>query len=166
MNDPAPAAGARPKRVSESAIHDQTAIVFPNDLNPLGTLFGGRVLEEADLVSAVVAQRHAGRPCITLGIDSVRFLAPARHGDVLVFQASVNRVWKTSMEVGVKVWAEDIRTLARRHIFSAFFTLVGVDEQFTPVELPQVMPESDDERRRYEAAGRRREARLARRGSG
>src|SRR5580698_7748336 len=112
----------RSKRVCESAVHDQTAMVFPDDLNPVGTLFGGRVLEQADRVAAVVASRHAARACVTLGVDSVRFLAPARHGDILVFQAAVNRVWRTSMEVGVKVWAEDFRTMDRRHIFSAYFT--------------------------------------------
>ena len=89
------------KPVSASALHDQTAIVFPNDLNAYGTLFGGRVLEMADKVAAVVAHRHAGRECVTLAIDSVRFLAPARRGDILVFQAAVNRVWRTSMEVGL-----------------------------------------------------------------
>src|SRR5580692_12260666 len=121
------------KRVSESAIHDQTSIVFPNDLNSLGTLFGGRVLEQADLVAAVVAHRHAGRVCVTLGVDSVRFLAPARHGDILIFQAAVNRVWRTSMEVGVKVLVEDFRTMTRRHIFSAYFTFVAVDDQLNPI---------------------------------
>src|SRR2546421_9255349 len=75
-----------PKPVSASAIHDQTSIVFPNDLNTIGTLFGGRVLEQADRVAAVVTKRHTGRTCLTLGIDSVRFHAPARHGDILVFQ--------------------------------------------------------------------------------
>src|SRR5437660_12465474 len=90
-----------PKRVSDSAIHDQTAIVFPNDLNTLGTLYGGRVLEQADRVAAVVAHRHAGRVCVTLGVDSVRFLAPARHGELLIFQPAVNRVWHISMETGV-----------------------------------------------------------------
>src|SRR5579862_9378024 len=98
----------RAKTVAESAIRDQTAIVFPNDLNSLGTLYGGRVLELADRVAAVVARRHAGRVCVTLGVDSVRFLSPARHGDVLVFQSAVNRAWRTSMEVGVKVWAEEM----------------------------------------------------------
>jgi acyl-CoA hydrolase len=151
----------RPKRVSESAIHDQTSVVFPNDLNPLGTLFGGRVLEQADRVTAVVARRHAGRVCVTLGVDSVRFLAPARHGDLLVFQAAVNRVWRTSMEVGIKVWAEDLNTQSRRHIFSAYFTFVAVDEQLKPVPVPPVEPETTDDRRRYEAAERRRTARLA-----
>lgn len=150
----------RPKRVSESAIHDQTAVVFPNDLNPLGTLFGGRVLEQADRVTAVVARRHAGHVCVTLGVDSVRFLGPARHGDLIVYQAAVNRVWKTSLEVGVKVWAEDLHTQSRRHIFSAYFTFVAVDEQLKPVPVPPVEPETDEDRKRYQAAERRRQARL------
>lgn len=155
----------RPKRVSESAIHDQTSVVFPNDLNPIGTLFGGRVLEQADRVTAVVARRHAGRVCVTLGVDSVRFLAPAGHGDLLVFQAAVNRVWRTSMEVGVKVWAEALHGQGRRHIFSAYFTFVAVDEQLKPVAIPPVQPETDEDRRRFDAAERRRQSRLASRAS-
>jgi acyl-CoA hydrolase len=149
-----------PKRVSESALHDQTSMVFPNDLNTVGTLYGGRVLEQADRVAAVVAKRHSGRVCVTLGVDSVRFHAPARHGDILVFQASANRVWRTSMEVGVKVLAEDFRTLERRHIFSAYFTFVAVDDQLAPVEIVAVMPENDEERRRFAQADQRRQARL------
>ena len=153
----------RPKRVSESAIHDQTAIVFPNDLNSVGTLFGGRVLEQADIVAAVVTKRHCGRVCVTLGVDSVRFLAPARHGEILVFQAAINRVWRTSMEVGVKVWSEDFKTPDRKrtHIFSAYFTFVAVDEQLHPVEIPQVIPESEEEKRRFAQADERRRRRLA-----
>src|SRR3954452_23547472 len=81
------------KPVSASAINDQTMVVFPNDLNTLGTMFGGRLIERADIVAAVVARRHSGRSCVTLGIDSVRFLASASHGDILVFKAAVNRVW-------------------------------------------------------------------------
>jgi acyl-CoA hydrolase len=150
---------ARP--VSASAIHDQTSIVFPNDLNTIGTLFGGRVLEQADRVAAVVTKRHSGHTCLTLGIDSVRFHSPARHGDILVFQAAVNRAWRTSMEVGVKVLAEDFRTLQRRHIFSAYFTFVAVDEHLRPVEIPPVTPETEQEQRRYRQADERRQARLA-----
>lgn len=149
-----------PKPVSHSAIHDQTSIVFPNDLNTVGTLFGGRVMELADRVAAVVAKRHTGRVCVTLGIDSVRFHAPARHGDILVFQAAVNHVWRTSMEVGVKVLAEDFKTLERRHIFSAYFTLVGVDDNLCPIEIPPVLPETEEDRRRYRQADARRQARL------
>ena len=150
-----------PKRVSESAIHDQTSVVFPNDLNPLGTLFGGRVLEQADRVAAVVARRHTGRVCVTLGVDSVRFLAPARHGDLVIFQAAVNRVWRTSMEVGVKVWAEDLTSQTRRHIFSAYFTFVAVDDKLKPVPVGAVIPETAADQRRHADAERRRLSRLA-----
>ena len=150
------------KPVSASAIHDQTAIVFPNDLNTLGTLFGGRVMEQMDKVAAVVSKRHSGRNCVTLGIDSVRFLASARHGDVLIFKASLNRVWRTSMEIGLKVFAEDFSTMQRKHIVSAYFTFVAVDESLHPVEIPPVIPETDEERRRYEQADQRRATRMSR----
>jgi len=146
--------------VSESAIHDQTAIVFPDDLNAAGSLFGGRVLEMADRVAAVVAHRHTRRHCVTLALDSVRFHAPARRGDILVFKSAVNRSWRTSMEVGVKVFVEDYRTVQRKHIFSAYFTFVAVDDQMKPVEIPPVIPQSEDERRRYIEAEKRRSRRL------
>ena len=148
------------KPVSASAINDQTAIVFPNDLNTLGTLFGGRVMEMADRVAAVVAKRHSGRNCVTLGIDSVRFLAGAKHGDILIFKAAVNRVWRTSLEIGLKVFSEDFRTMQHKHIVSAYFTFVAVDESLCPIAVPQVIPETDDEKRRYEQADRRRQQRL------
>jgi len=149
------------KPVSDSAINDQTAIVFPNDINVIGTLYGGRAMEMADEVAAIVAKRHSGRTCVTLGIDSVRFLAPARRGDILVFKAAVNRVWRTSMEVGLKILADDFRTGTRTHIVSAYFTFVGVDEDLKPVELAPVIPQSDEEKRRYEQADVRRKARMA-----
>jgi acyl-CoA hydrolase len=149
------------KPVRESEINDQTAIVFPNDLNSLGTLFGGRVMEMADSVAAVVAKRHAQRICVTLGIDSVRFLASARHGDILIFKASVNRAWNTSMEVGLKVFADDFRTMLRKHIVSAYFTFVAVDENMCPIPVPQVIPETEEQKRRYNQADVRRTLRLS-----
>ncbi len=149
-----------PKPVSASAINDQIAIVFPDDLNTLGTLFGGRVMEQMDELAAVVAKRHSGRNCVTLGIDSVRFLASARRGDVLVFMASCNRVWRTSMEVGLKVFADDFQTLQRKHIVSAYFTFVAVDDNLRPVEIAPVTPETDEQKRRYEQADQRRAARM------
>ena len=148
------------KPVGDSAINDQTAVVFPNDLNAYGTLFGGRVLDLCDRVSGVVAKRHSGSVCVTLGIDSVRFLAPAKHGDILVFKAAVNRVWKTSMEIGVKVYKEDFRTLQRVHILSAYFTFVALDDHLKPVEVPAVLPETVEEKRRYKEAEERRQLRL------
>lgn len=149
------------KPVSSSAIHDQTAVVYPNDLNSYGTLFGGRVLELCDKLAGVVAKRHSGKVCVTLSVDSVRFHAPAKHGDILVFKASMNRTWKSSMEIGLKVFAEDFRTLARRHIISAYFTFVAVDDQMKPVKVCPVIPETEDEKRRYAEAGHRRQLRLA-----
>ena len=148
------------KSVAESAIHDQIAVVFPNDHNAYGTLFGGRVLDLCDRVAGVVAKRHSGKVCVTLGIDSVRFLAPAKHGDILVFKASLNRVWKTSMEIGLKVFKEDFRTQERVHILSAYFTFVALDDQLKPVEVPAVVPETKEEKRRYKEAEERRLIRL------
>src|SRR4051812_32224354 len=130
------------KPVSASAINDQTMVVFPNDLNTLGTLFGGRLMERADIVAAVVARRHSARSCVTLGIDSVRFLASATHGDILIFKAAVNRAWNTSMEIGMKIFAEEFQTSQRKHIVSAYFTFVGVDEHLRPIEIPPVIPET------------------------
>jgi acyl-CoA hydrolase len=148
------------KPVSASAINDQVSVVFPDDLNTLGTLFGGRVMEQCDRTAAVVAKRHSGHWCVTLGIDSVRFLAPARHGDILVFKAAVNHVWRTSMEVGIKVFADDFRTMARKHIVSAYFTFVAVDENLKPLEITPVIPETQEEKRRYAQADERRKARV------
>jgi acyl-CoA hydrolase len=148
------------KLVSESAINDQTAVVFPNDLNAYGTLFGGRVMELADRVAGVVAKRHSGKVCVTLAIDSVRFLAPAKHGDILVFKASINRVWHTSMEVGLKVFAEDFKTLERKHIVSAYFTFVALDDSLRPAEIVPVIPQTEEEKRRYLQAELRRVLRL------
>src|SRR3982751_6875269 len=148
------------KPVSASCINDQTAIVFPDDINVVGTLYGGRVMEISDEVAAIVARRHSGRTCVTLGIDSVRFLAPARHGDILVFKAAVNRVWRTSMEIGIKVFADDSKTMQRHHIVSAYFTFVGVDEDLKPIELPPVMPDTDEQNRRFAQADELRKARM------
>ncbi len=148
------------KKVSESAVHDQTAVVFPNDLNAYGTLFGGRVLDLCDRLAGVVAKRHSGKICVTLAIDSVRFLAPAKHGDILVMRASVNRVWNTSMEIGIKVFAEDFRTLEKTHILSAYFTFVALDDALKPTKIPPIIPETEDEKRRYKAAEERHRLRL------
>ena len=148
------------KFVAESAIHDQTSIVFPNDLNAYGTLFGGRVLDLCDRLSGIVAKRHSGKVCVTLGIDSVRFLAPAKHGDILVLKAAVNRTWRTSMEIGIKVFKEDFRNLERIHILSAYFTFVALDDQLKPTEMVPVIPETEEEKRRYKRAEERRRQRL------
>ncbi|MBX9745097.1 MAG: acyl-CoA thioesterase [Chlamydiales bacterium] len=149
------------KPVSASCIIDQVVEIFPNDLNSHGTLFGGRMMQIVDALAAIVAKRHSGRVCVTLGIDSVRFLNPAHHGDILVCMASVNRAWNTSMEVGVKVIAEDFRTLEHKHILSAYFTFVALDDNNEPVEIIPVIPETLEQVQRYKAADERRKHRLS-----
>jgi acyl-CoA hydrolase len=148
------------KPVSASAIIDQVVEVFPNDLNPHGTLFGGRLMQLVDNLAAIVAKRHSGRVCVTLGIDSVRFLNPARHGDILVCKASVNKAWRTSMEIGIKVIAEDFRTLEQKDILSAYFTFVAMDDELKPVEVIPVIPETQEQIERYQQAEKRRQHRL------
>lgn len=117
-------------------------------------------MQIVDMLAAIVAKRHSGQVCVTLGIDSVRFLSPARRGDILVCKASVNKTWRTSMEIGVKVFAEDFRTLEQKHILSAYFTFVAMGDDDRPVEVIPVIPETTEEKRRYKQAEERRNARL------
>lgn len=147
------------KPVAASAIHDHTYKIFPNDLNSTETVFGGLIMATLDRVASVVAERHSGKPCVTVSVDAMHFLKPAKRGDILIFQASINRSWQTSMEVGVRVLAEDYRTGERRHMVSAYFTFVATDENGAKTLVPQVTPETEDEKRRYQEAGYRRDRR-------
>jgi acyl-CoA hydrolase len=148
------------KPVSASAIIDQVVEVFPNDLNPHGVLFGGKLMQVIDNLAAIVAKRHSGKVCVTLGIDSVRFINPAHHGDILVCKASVNKTWNTSMEIGVKVIAEDFRTLEQKDILSAYFTFVAMDDENKPTDILPVIPETPEQIKRFNDAEQRRLFRL------
>lgn len=147
------------KKVSESAVHDQTYKIFPNDLNSNDTVFGGLVMSILDRVACVVAERHAERVCVTASVDSMHFLAAACKGDVLIFQASVNRSWRTSMEIGVRVTSEHHKLKGSKHILSAYLTFVALDKEGKPTEVPQVLAETLLEKRRYEEAELRRQSR-------
>jgi acyl-CoA hydrolase len=151
-------APARP--VSYSAVREQVYMVFPNDLNSNDTVFGGLIMAQMDRYAAVAADRHAGGVCVTVGVDAVHFIAPARGGDVLIFNAAVNRAWTSSMEVGCKVEAEKIGGGDRRHVLSAYLTFVAMDAAGHPRPVPPVQPETPHEKQRFEEAQLRRELRL------
>ncbi len=146
----------RNKTVDESAVDDHTYKIFPNDLNAYGTAFGGMIMAILDRLALVVAERHSENICVTASVDSMHFLNPAKRGDILLFSAAINRAWRTSMEVGVKVMAENYRTREKRHILSAYFTFVAMDDQQKPTQVPAVMAQTPDEKRRYEEAEFRR----------
>lgn len=148
-----------PKPVKDSAVDDHTYKVFPNDLNSYGTAFGGMIMAICDRTALVVAERHSKKTCVTASVDSMHFLRPAGQGDILLFSAAINRTWTTSMEIGVKVVAEHYETGQRRHILSAYFTFIALDENKKPTAVPQVVPRTDLEKRRYEEANDRRERR-------
>lgn len=147
--------------VSYSAVREQVHMVFPNDLNARDTVFGGMIMAQMDRVAVVVADRHAGGTCVTVGVDAVHFIAPARRGDVLIYNASVNRAWGTSLEVGCKVEAEAGGGGARRHILSAYLTFVAMDEDNRPRRVPPIIPGTELEKLRYEEAALRRQSRLS-----
>ena len=147
------------EKVSHSAVDNHTYKVFPNDLNSYGTAFGGMIMAVCDRTALVVAERHSRKTCVTASVDSMHFLRPAGQGDILLFSAAINRAWRTSMEIGVKVIAEHYVTGERRHILSAYFTFIAIDENKVPAPVPQVLPETALEKRRYEEANVRRENR-------
>jgi acyl-CoA hydrolase len=133
--------------------------VLPNDTNMLGHLLGGRLMHFIDLTGAMAAYRHARTNVVTAAMDHIDFIRPVRLGDLVTLKASVNRAFMSSMEAGVKVWAENTRTGEVAHVASAYLVFVAMDEQGRVQKVPQLKPETPDEIRRYEDALRRREHR-------
>jgi acyl-CoA hydrolase len=148
----------RPVRDSQS---EMAEIVLPNDANPLGALLGGRLMHWIDLAGAMAAHRHSRNYVVTASVDHLDFWVPAHVGDLVILRSSVNRVFRSSMEVGVKVWVENYLTDNCQHVSSAYLTFVAVDAGGRHLPVPPVVPESDEQQRRYEDAGRRREIRRA-----
>ena len=150
--------------VRESA-SEYSELALPNDANGLGNLLGGKIMHLVDLAGAIAAIKHARSPVVTASVDHMDFIQPVHIGQLVRLRASVNRAFRTSMEVGVKVWVEDLIRGEELHVSSAFLTFVAVTKEGERVPVPPIIPETDDERRRYERAGVRREYRLAHRRS-
>ncbi len=146
-------------RTVRSTQSEMTEIILPNDTNMLGNLLGGRLMHFIDLTGAMAAYRHARTHVVTAAMDHIDFIQPVRLGDLVTLKSSVNRAFTSSMEVGVKVWAENTRTGSVSHVASAYMIFVAVDEHGRVQKVPQLKPETPDEIRRHEDALRRREHR-------
>ncbi|HEX8205368.1 MAG TPA: acyl-CoA thioesterase [Solirubrobacteraceae bacterium] len=132
--------------------------MLPSHANPAGAVFGGEILKACDEAAGIAAGRHARRRVVTAAVDAMEFVEPARIGEVLTCKATVNAVFGSSMEVGVRVEAEDLLTGDVRHTNSAYFVMVALDDDGSPVDVGDVEPSTDDERRRH-AEARERQAR-------
>ena len=148
-----------PKTVRESR-SELSELALPNDANGLGHLLGGKLMHLMDIAGSLAATRHARSYVVTASFDHMNFLAPIKIGQLMLLYSSVNRAFRTSMEVGVKAYVEDLRTGGRTHVASAYLTFVALDENRRPVPAPAVIPETEEEKRRYEQAGLRRAHRL------
>lgn len=140
---------------------EYSELCLPNDTNTLGTMLGGHMMHLVDLCGAIAGTRHAGCPIVTASIDQMTFLHPVRLGELVILRSQVNRVFRTSMEVGVKVWVETLQTRAVRHTSSAYLTFVAIDTEGNRLVLPQVIPETQEDVRRFAQAEERRSYRLA-----
>jgi acyl-CoA hydrolase len=144
---------------------EMTELVLPGDTNALGTIFGGKVMQWIDIAASVAGMRHSGGNVVTASIDGLTFLTPIHLGEIVRLQAQVNFVGKTSMEIGVRVEAENPRTAARRYTTKAYLTFVAIDSDGKPRPIPPLVLDSDEDRRRAADAEARRNARLALRAS-
>ena len=147
----------KPVRDSQSEV---TQVVLPNDANPLGNILGGTVMHLVDITGAIAAHRHSGSYVVTAAVDHMDFRSPIKVGEIIILKASVNRVFHSSMEVGVKVFREEVFTREWKHTSSAYVTYVAIDAEGLPHRAPQVIPETAEQKRRYREAGRRRRWRL------
>ena len=147
----------RHPRESEAIMSE---LMMPHHANIMGNVFGGILLALVDRVAAVAAIRHSRRPCVTVSVDKVDFREPIRVGELVTAFARVNYAGRTSMEVGVKVIAENILSGEQRHTNSCYLTYVALDDDGRPTPVPEVIPETDDERRRCARAAKRRTTRV------
>jgi acyl-CoA hydrolase len=148
------------KRYVRASQVEMTQLVLPNDTNVLGNLLGGRLMEWMDIAAAISAQRHSNRVCVTAAVDNLVFHQPIHLGEVVTLQSAVNRVFGSSMEVGVSVIAENQLTGVRKTANTAYLTFVAISREGTPEKVAAIHPETAVQRRRYREALVRRNLRL------
>lgn len=144
------------KTVRESQT-EMSQLMMPQHANIAGTVYGGTLLSIADSVAYVCAARHAGPNCVTVSFDQVDFREPIRIGELVIFKASVNYVGTSSMEIGIRIEAEDLKTGKKRHTNSCYVTMVALNQLGKPVEVPRLVPETEIEKKRFAAGEKRRE---------
>jgi acyl-CoA hydrolase len=147
------------RKVSDSQI-TMTELVLPNHTNQLGNLLGGQLMHWIDICAALSASKHNGRICVTASVDKIDFHHPVKLGDAVTLLSSVNRVFNTSLEVGVKVYAQTFGENTVKHTNSAYLTFVSVDENGKPIKAVDALPETNEQKRRFNEALIRRENRL------
>ena len=135
-------------------------LVLPNDTNTLNNLMGGRLLHWMDIVAAITAQKHSNSIVVTASVDGVSFKESIQLGDVVTLEAYVTRAFNTSMEVYIEVYAHNIPRVERYKCNDAYYTFVAIDSRNRPIVVPQLEPESDAEKQKYDGALRRRQVRL------
>jgi acyl-CoA hydrolase len=150
-----------PGRFVRESISEYSEFALPTDANTLGNVLGGKVMHLVDLAAALAAVRHARCPVVTASVDQMSFLHPVHIGQLIMLQSSVNRVFRTSMEVGVRVQVENLLTGQRKHTSSAYLTFVAIGKSGQRVPIAPVIPETDEEKRRFVEAEERRAYRLA-----
>ena len=153
-----PADGLEPRAPRES-VSDVADLMFPPDANMHGTVFGGKVLQMVDKAASVCAMRHSGKPCVTVAMERVEFLVPIKVGTFLIAEARVHATGRTSMDIGVEVYAEDMPGGRRVHTNSCLVTMVAVDAEGRPSPVPPILAETPEDKARQAAAEARRQAR-------
>ena len=144
------------KKVSESRM-ETSYLMMPQHANPGGSIYGGTILSMADAVAYMCAARHSTPRCVTASVDQVDFREPIHIGEVVTFKACINYVGRSSMEVGIRIEAENLKTGVRRHTNSCYFTMVALDENGKPLEVPRLITETAIEKKRFKEGRIRRE---------
>lgn len=147
-------------RTAKETLSITTKVVLPNDTNTLGNLFGGELLAWMDVISSVAAHRHCKRVVVTAAVNNVSFKQPIQHASIVTLEAKVSRAFSSSMEIFVDVFVEDHVTGARAKCNEAIYTFVAVDQNGGPIQVPELIPESDEEKIRYDGALRRKQLSL------